>query len=100
MVISRDGCSDLDFLLEKLNCSDESTQRSKKLEYIRIYAHIWLSEWPKILMAFSSLVLVMVFFRLEWKAPEDNGGSQIVQYEVCCQQHCLQLIYFNIHIYQ
>ena len=49
-------------------------------------------------MAFSSLVLVTVYFRLEWKAPEDNGGSQIVQYEVCRQQHCFQLVHFNIFI--
>ena len=49
-------------------------------------------------MYISSLVLVMVYFRLEWKAPEDNGGSQIVQYEVCCQQYCFQLVHFNIFI--
>ena len=92
VVLSSDGCSDLDFLLE--------LQRSNIIKYICTYAHIRLSEWPKILMYISSLVLVMVYFRLEWKAPEDNGGSQIVQYEVCCQQHCLQLVHFNIHIYQ
>ena len=80
MVLSRDGRSDLDSLLEKLNCRD---QKEKNIfGFMRIFGY---PNGQKILMAFSSLVLVMVFFRLEWKAPEDNGGSQIVQYEVCYQ---------------
>ena len=93
MALGRDGCSDLDSLLEKLNCRD---QKEKNIfGFMRIFGY---PNGQKILIALSSLVLVMVFFRLEWKAPEDNGGSQIVQYEVCRQQHCFQLVHFNIFI--